>query len=351
MGDAVVDAPCVAGFLDLCSQTVQPMTLNITNGQTIKTDSDSRCHTYTQASGGDVCLIYVTSVTITGGGLLTVTGSRPLALASSSTMRIDGMIDVGSHGGQRGPAADDAACMFAGNPASDTGGGGGAAGGTFTLAGGNGGIGDKNDNGPPTGTATAGTHGATTTISVLRGGCPGQAGGDEGGGSNGRGGAGGHSGGGLYLYARQSLTITATGRVRATGAGGAGGEVLAGGGGGGTGGLVVLESPSLTISGQISANGGGGGQGGGLSGPQHDKLTSGNGGRDGDLGTTAAAGGSGAGGNDPGFGPGGAGGALTAAVDGTTADFGGGGGGGAAGVIKLLSGQQQVSGTLSPVPQ
>jgi len=354
-GDASVPGdtgvPCVPGFLDLCSQTVQSGTLTITNGQTIRTDTDSRCRTYTQAGGADVCLIYVTSVTITGSGFLTVTGPRPLALASSSAMTIEGTIDAGSHGGanggQRGPGANViTGCGFARSPSDDLGGGGGGAGGSFTLPGGDGGTGDNDNSANPPGTAASGLHSTTTTISVLRGGCAGQTGGNEANtGGSGRGGVGGHSGGALYLFARQSLAIS--GKVRATGAGGGGGEVQAGGGGGGSGGLVVIESPSIMISGQISANGGGGGQGGGR---LNQNDISGNPGTDGDLGTAAAAGGSGAAGGDQRLGFGGAGGALTAAANGTTADFGAGGGGGAAGTIKLL-GQQQVSGTISPPPQ
>jgi len=353
-GDAAVPGdtgvPCVPGFLDLCNQPVQSTALDITDARTIDTGRDSLCHRFTQPGGGDVCLVYVTSVSITSTGSLTAFGSRPLALASSSTMTIDGTLDAGSHGGQRGPAANTTGCSFASNPETDVGGGGGAAGGTFTLDGGNGGIGDSNNNGGTDGTASPGTHGPTTTISVLRGGCAGQTGGDEANtGGSGHGGRGGDSGGGLYLFARQSLTIT--GNVRATGAGGAGCAGMSGGGGGGTGGLVVIESASITISGtgQISANGGGGGQGGGKN--FQNQRVPGNPGADGNLGTTAAAGGSGALGGDPGFGPGGAGGAIAAAANGTTGSFGGGGGGGAAGAIKLLSSQQQVSGTISPPPQ
>jgi len=355
--DASVDgAPaCVSGFLDLCKQAAPSEALDITDAQSINTDMDLRCRTLTQPGNLDVCLLYMTGVHIAGTGSLTASGKRPLAIASSSTMTIDGTIDVGSHGGQRGPAADAAGCNFARSPDRDIGGGGGGAGGSFTLPGGDGGTGDQNNNAGQDGTALSGLHGTTTTVSVLRGGCIGQNGGDESGsGGSGNGGAGGHSGGALYLFAHQSLQIA--GDIRATGAGGGGGQVQSGGGGGGTGGLVVIESPSLTISGRISANGGGGGQGGarlstggGQGGGAVD--ISGNPGGDGDLGATVAAGGSGAANNNPALGAGGAGGALTAAITGTTVASGGGGGGGAAGMIKLLGAQQQLSGsTISPAP-
>lgn len=181
-GPGDTGVPCVPGFLDLCSQTVQSGTINITDARSIDTGRSLLCQRLTQSGGGDVCLVYVAGVSIASTGSLTAFGPRPLVLASSSTMTIDGTLDAGSHagpnGGQRGPAADDAACTFASNPATDSGGGGGAAGGTFTLAGGNGGIGDSNQNGGSDGVAEAGTHGATTTIGVLRGGCAGQTGGD-----------------------------------------------------------------------------------------------------------------------------------------------------------------------------
>ena len=343
-----VDVPCVPGFLDLCTQANPTTALDITTTQTINTDFDQRCRRFPQADGGgDVCLLYMTSVNIASTGSLTASGKRPLALASTTTMTIAGAIDVASHGIQIGPAADAKGCNFASPPATDSGGGAGGAGGSFTLPGGNGGTGDNNDNGSPNGTAAPGTHGTTTTITGLRGGCPGQTGGNEGNGmGNGRGGNGGHSGGALYLFARQSLMIT--GSVRATGEGGDGGDGMSGGGGGGTGGLVVIESRSLTISGQISANGGGGGQGGGLN---NNNRVSGRDGDDGALGTAPAAGGAGANNNDPDFGTGGAGGATAAAGNGATADFGGGGGGGAAGMIKLIGASQQLTGsTISPAP-
>jgi len=335
--------------LNLCGQPDPTLTINITDAQTIDPGRDLNCRKLTQAGGSDVCLLYATSVTITSTGSLTAFGSRPLAIASVSTMTIDGLIDAGSHGQQRGPGASvTTGCSFARSPADDLGGGGGGAGGSFTLSGGDGGTGDNDNSANPPGTAQSGLHGATPPINLLRGGCAGQTGGDE---ANTncscRGGRGGDSGDALYLFARQSLAIS--GNVRVTGAGGSGGEVQAGGGGGGSGGLAVMESPSLTISGQISANGGGGGQG---AGPIINVGNfSGNPGTDGALGTTAAAGGSGAFNGDVRFGFGGAGGALTAAVSGTTADLGGGGGGGAAGAIKLLSPQQQVSCTISPPPQ
>jgi hypothetical protein len=343
IADAAPVSGCTAGFLDLCAQAAPTTTFEVTSSQTINTDTDMRCRPQGQVSGGNACLIYATSVAIRLGATLSATGSRPLAIASTSTLTVDGAIDVASHDAQRGPAANAAACSFTATPASDSGGGAGGAGGSFGQAGGDGGSGDANDNGVPVGSAAPGRRGATSAVSALRGGCRGQAGGDEGGGGlHGVGGEGGDSGGALYLFARDRISVS--GSIRATGAGGAGGGGMSGGGGGGSGGMVVIESGQVVVSGQISANGGGGGQGGGTNGILR---IPGNPGRHGALGTAAAPGGSGALLGDPGFGPGGSGGAGTAAAAGTSADFGGGGGGGGAGII-VVRGAAQVSGVVSP---
>jgi hypothetical protein len=341
---------CAPGFLDLCLQAPPTAALDITDAQTLNTDTDSRCRTYPQAGGGPVCLIYVSSAAISDAGSLTVTGSRPLAIASTSLITLAGTIDVASHGSQIGPAADDSACAFEFTPDPDLGGGGGAAGGTFTQIGGDGGVGDSDSSLGDDGTALPGTHGPVTTIpTILRGGCPGQSGGAEraGGGNGGR---GGRSGGALYLYASQSITIS--GSIRAMGARGEGGEAQAGGGGGGSGGFVVIESASITITGQLSANGGGGGQGGGRIGTilgQRD--VTGQPGADGALGATPAPGGFGANNDDAMFSSGGAGGAgSTAAAAGTPSIRGGGGGGGAAGAIHLLGTTAVGGSTISPPP-
>jgi hypothetical protein len=334
-------AMCVAGVVDICGMPAPAMPFDVTAPTPLDTGRDPRCKTV-MVAGHDVCLIYATEVTITA--TLTVTGNRPLALVSASTMMVTGAIDAGSHGPQVGPAADDA-CAFASNPQNDRGGAGGGAGGGLTLAGGDGGTGNTNKN--MTGsTGAGGTHGATVPTPALRGGCRGQKGGDEqpGGFS---GGAGGHGGGALYLAARQSVTVS--GSIGATGAGGAGGGSQSGGGGGGSGGMVVIESASITVSGQISANGGGGGQGGGrlLNG---DNVT-GFAGADGSLGMTQAPGGFGAANGNSQFSTGGVGGAgTTAAGRGTDSTVGGGGGGGAAGVVRLIGTINPAGSIISPPP-
>jgi hypothetical protein len=336
--------PCQPNFLDLCGQAAASMTLDAPGVDSINTDTDPRCRTLTQTGGGAVCLVYVTSATI--GGQLIATGSRPLAIASTSTINITGVIDVASRRtDNKVGAGADGACTFAATPQVDIGGGGGGAGGSLGAKGGNGGQGDSDDSLGDDDEANPGLAGTALTPTVLRGGCRGQAGANESG-QGGNGGTGGHSGGALYLYAATSITISGNGLVGASGAGGGGGGVQAGGGGGGTGGMVVVESPQITIAGTIAANGGGGGEGGTRGGTVINPTTiAGKPGSDGTATTTPAAGGNN---NDDRIGPGGAGGAgSTSAVDGSSGTSGGGGGGGSVGIIKLL-GTSTVSGTITP---
>jgi len=328
--DAASDAPpgCTPGFFDLCVQAPATDPFTVTGIESFDTDLDPRCRTFDQATGPDVCLVMATSVDITG--TLQVSGTRPLALASSAQLSISGELDVSSRrGGRTGPGADDGSCTMTRLPEPDEGGGGGAAGGSVGGPGGDGGIGDADSSLGGDGVALNGTAGAPiSTLTYLRAGCGGARGGNEGQGG-GAGGDGGRGGGGLYATA--ITTISITGRIRATGAGGTGGSVQAGGGGGGAGGIVILEAPSIVIDGQLSANGGGGGEGGARIG---GNPVSGVAGSDGDYGTAAAAGGAG---SDIRFGFGGAGAVgTTAAVAGTDTSLGGGGGGGSVGAIRLL---------------
>lgn len=336
--------PCQPKFLNLCGQPAASMTLDAPGIDSINTDTDPRCRTLTQTNGGPVCLVYVTSASI--GGQLIATGSRPLAIASTSTINIAGVIDVSSRrsDGKTGPGMD-GTCTFSATPEMDLGGGGGGAGGSFGAVGGDGGHGDSDNSLGNDGDGAPGLAGPVLTPTVLRGGCRGQNGGNESAAGQ-VGGTGGHSGGALYLYAATSITMTSGAVIRASGAGGTGGGAQAGGAGGGTGGMVVLEAPQLTIAGTIAANGGGGGEGGARVGTgMNTTNVSGQPGSDGSSTTTPAPGGQG---TDVRFGFGGAGGAgSTAAVNGTTAATGGGGGGGSVGIIHLI-GTQNVTGTLTP---
>ncbi|HUS28325.1 MAG TPA: hypothetical protein VMZ53_07445 [Kofleriaceae bacterium] len=349
--DAEIDSPaitCTPGFVDLCNATPGPA-LAIAGADTINTDNDPRCVTVAQAAGSAVCLVYASSVMIGSSASLTATGSRPLAIASASTLAIDGIVDVSSQRvtAQIGPAADYSACAVMTPAEDDAGGAGGGAGASFANVGGDGGTGDTDMGTSADGSAVGGRPGGAATVTFLRGGCRGEAGADNPT-SGAQGGDGGHGGGALYLFAHDQVAIS--GIVRATGAGGVGGTIMptgsgGGGGGGGSGGLVVIESAAIAISGQISANGGGGGEGAFVGGNGGGPLD-GRGGDDGVVGTTAAAGGHNTG--YVGTGTGGAGAAgTTTAVNGGNSVAGGGGGGGAAGRVKLI-GSSTISGIVSP---
>jgi len=177
-----VDGPTCTStkFLNLCAEPPPTAPFNLNNATIINTDTDSRCRVFYQPNGGPVCLIYATSVDIMNGGSITAIGSRPLAIASTSTMFISGTIDVSSRrAGQRGAGSSNPSCTFASAPESDIGGGGGGAGGSFGLHGANGGTGDTDTSLGLDGSGSPGTVGPTATIVVLRGGCRGQQGGDE----------------------------------------------------------------------------------------------------------------------------------------------------------------------------
>jgi hypothetical protein len=355
MIDANVNAPdaeCDVDGLDLCSRTPDAA---ITFGtETLDTGTDARCVDAAQPGGGPhACLIFATSITVPGGTTLTVIGNRPLALAATGTVQVDGTIDAGSTAaGRRGPAADDGGCGgFAANPDNDTGGAAGGAGGSFAAAGGAGGEGDNDNSLGGDGTASPGQPNAAVGMpGNVRGGCRGQDGGDEGGGGgSGRGGAHGSSGGAVWLLAEVAVNVT--GAVGVTGAGGGGGETQSGGAGAGSGGMIRIAAPVIAISGTLAANGGGGGGGGGR---LNGNNVSGGPGGDGPIGAAGGTGGQGATCCPPGTGTevgghGGVGGfAATAAGPGIGTIVGGGGGAGSVGFIILVGPGTSVTGTASP---
>jgi hypothetical protein len=331
---------CVPGYIDLCLVTPRAEELTVTNGSTeeINTGTDPRCVVKTQASGPDLCILYFTKIDIQQGGTVVAYGSRVLALASTSTLTIAGILDVASRRSRlRKPGPGISTCTFTLAPEADAGGAGGGAGGTFATVGANGGIGDINNNGGAAGTGLGGTIGATVSLpSPLRGGCNGQLGatGVEAGGS------GGLAGGGIYVFAKGVLTVT--GRLLATGGGGGGGGKSGGGGGGGSGGLIVVESETRSVlSGLFLATGGGGGEGG---------VLNGDGTFGGDPSSTAAAPG---GSQQLEGGDGGAGAtylanAVVAPTAGGNEIGGGGGGGGGNGFILVLGKDRQTTGTFAP---
>lgn len=256
------------------------------------------------------CVIAGESVAI--ATTIRVTGSRPLVLVATSSIAVQGTLDVASHrsSGQVGPAANPSACDNGTAPGTS----GGGAGGSFGGSGGKGGGGQSDAN-------TGGAAGnATAAPTTLRGGCRGQ----DGNGTNE--GAGGNGGGAVYLIAETSINVTGT--LDASGAGATSGALNAsGGGGGGSGGFIGLDAPTVLNAGNIVANGGGGGEGSGTS-------TAGDPGDDPANPTTPAPGGAGLSTSGGDGGDGAAGTTLTG-ENGTTGTNGGGGAGGGAGIIRL----------------
>jgi hypothetical protein len=319
---------CVPGFVNLCGEAAGTMDLVVNGAVKIDTDRDSRCRVKTQAGGPSICLIALKRLEITGGSVLTFFGTRAAAVMASEEIVIAGSLDVAAR--RNAPMMEPAAgslttCTFGRTPEEDQGGGGGGAGGTYATQGGVGGEGDLDDNGPGADddTGLGGLPGATVTLSLLRGGCPGQLGGYN----SGPRGRGGRSGGAVYLTAP---LIQVTGAVSAAGAAGSGGSADiqgGGGGGGGSGGAIVLEGAMVRIEtgATLLATGGGAGQGG-----DNDSL-----GEDGTDATSALA--AAAGGNAANNGGDGGNGSTTAAgAPGTSSNAGAGGGGGGSGYIRLI---------------
>jgi len=239
--------------------------------------------THTQSDGSVVALLSIESLTIDANVRWNVIGTKPLVVASWSTIDIAGALDVGSHTTDTdatthiqvsttvGAGADLDCGNMNGAPgvaATADGGSGGGGGGAFQGAGGGGGSGDTGCNamlpcprpGGPGGVPLA------TAPTTIRGGCGGGASGTAGDGATAPATAatvsqGGSGGGALELDARLAVHVAATGTVSAGGGGGAGAPMhtAAGGGGGGSGGFVGLDAPIVMVFGTVAANGGGGG--------------------------------------------------------------------------------------------
>ncbi len=310
-----------------------------------------------QADSSMALLISVDSLTVETGALLSVTGDKPLIVASWGPIAIDGTIDAGSHvngnvigaGGGAAAYCTGAQLAVKGTDETTTGGGsGGGGGGGFRGAGGAGGAGDSGRQNA----GGAGGAAAAAVPMVVRGGCSGaisgKAGPDPSVSDPDAVSAAGVGGGGLQLSARTSIAINNTGRVLAGGMGGGGSpdNAACGGGGGGAGGYIGLEAPTIVFSGApvLAANGGGGGASNLFNSP-------GDAGDDGGPNATRAAGGAAVGGScsDAG-GLGGAGATLTgAAAANNDVICGGAGGGGGAGHILIFSPSLDVgSAVISP---
>jgi len=326
---AVIDAQQICfgtGIVEVCLAALPTTQLTVSANQTISTDvGGASCVATTNAAAAGYCVVAATAIQINNGQTLRGMGTRPLVLVSTSTLAVDGTIDVASRSTSLGAGANSAACVA--GTAADTGNsGGGGYGGSFGAKGANG---ETSDGG------NGGAAPAAIVPTVLRGGCPGVKGGGQG--AMGSAGAGGGS---VALIAVTSISIGGT--INASGSGGRTGNIQrAGGPGGGSGGMIVLDSALISVagSGKIFANGGGGGGG-------NSTATQGS---DGSEPTSPAAaatagGGGGAGGDG---GPGSLGSAGGAPPGNATANGGGGGGGGGAGVIKS---NKPLSGAVSPAP-
>lgn len=326
--DATTTPGCTPGFIDVCAEAPPTQALLVTTDTTIDTARDSRCIDRIQVGNPTVCVLMFTSIEVRAGATLRLVGPRAPALIASGEIRVSGAIDVASRRGASGAASSGAGCTFLATPQNGNQGAGGGAGGSFRDSGGNGGTGDQGG-----ATRDPGLAGPPLQPPILlRGGCPGQSGGDDGANT---GGNGGLPGGALYLA---GASVRVEGALMAGGAGGDGGRNSGGGGGGGSGGMIVVQAPTVTITGTVLAPGGGGGEGGGAG--------AGAPGADGTQPTPAAGGNTAAAG-----GAGGAGAATAAAGPGIADAEGGGAGGGGTGFVRLLSPALSTAGaTIVPAP-
>lgn len=340
------DAPprpsCLIGGFDLCANQNANGPIAFTTSTSINTTVDCSLVLYEPSVGG-ICVIFATDITIAAAATVNATGLRPLVLAATQTITVDGTVDVSSYlapptgVASQGAAANHPSCEQLRIPTCETTnyGCGGQAGGSFGGLGGAGGLGPSGlQNGLP---------GDPIPPPLPRGGCPGGSRNDN----------DSDGGGGVWLVAGSAIAVTVTGRVLAGGAGGQGGyggiggELYSSGNGGGSGGYIRLAAPSIRVEGSLIANGGGGGEGG-----------------DGTF-SMAANGGDGAGAMQPprggvstragGDGGDGATGSMLGGQPGksstNTQGAGGGGGGGGAGIIVLSAPALVTTGaTISPTP-
>jgi hypothetical protein len=277
----------------------------------------------------EIGLFTVSSLTIGPNAVVSVVGSRPIAIVSEGEIFIQGALmanadgietNTGNAGGFSAPAPASADKIGNGP------GGGGAP--TGNVGGGGGGYCGKGGN------ANGGQPYGNPAIAPLMGGSSGAV----------TGGWPGAGGGAVQLVSNASITLAPLGKINA---GGGGGAWM--GNGGGSGGAVLLEAPTVTIQGTIAANGGGGGA---------NSIDNNADGQNGTSNATGAPGGVNP--NSPSENPGGQG-SAGSIIDGSAgqytnslgnipmATYSGGGGGGAGRIrINTSSGQAAITGILSP---
>jgi hypothetical protein len=247
---------CFGSFdLDrICFSVLPAMPVTLAPTAPIDTDHSAMCDpNVNNENMGKFCVISGAGLTLPAGNTLRAFGSKPLVLLSTTTIDLQGDVDVSSNhsAGPMDIGASANPSTLCTNPMAATGNSGGF-GGSFGGRGGEGEALDGNGGMPTL---------AVSFPTVLRGGCPGGAGSTTV--SDATPGAGGSGGGAVALIALLKLDFN--GKINASGAGGLGGSAQrSGGGGGGSGGMIVLDSPLLTPgpAGVIFANGGGGAEGG-----------------------------------------------------------------------------------------
>jgi hypothetical protein len=284
----------------------------------LNTQAASSCP-FSQGGGASVCIIAGTTIDIPNGAAITSHGNRPILFYATTSITIEGLVDVASHiGGSAGPNSNAAGCNAGAAPLGDAGG----AGGSFGGKGGNGGDGNGN---------AGGVAGAGIAATTLRGGCAGETGGT--------GGFGGVGGGAVLFYA-PSITLS-SGVINASGSSGFGAPISGhGGGGGGSGGMIAFYAStmiSVDVQSKVYANGGHGGGGSGGAGAGMNGT---------DPANPASGGGNGQGGANGGDGGSGYP-VVQNGLPGIGMD-GGGGGGGAPGAIRMVSPSKMLSGSISP---
>lgn len=289
-GGVAVVTPCPLGCADAtrCSEmlpsNVDPALLSegtrdlsitrmavFDTGECAATLADSRV--VRQGDGSEVCALILRDLRISDAGVLRVAGSRPLVIAASGEVSIDGILDVSARGTEHGPGGGAGGTAAEPDGRGAEGGRRGQAEGTFSDGGGGGGGGcGRGGRGGTGGGADGGEAGAdsTTTLEPLTGG---SGGGLGPGGFRmavvvGNVGLGGGGGGAAQISARVAIRVR--GQILAGGGGGGPGGTddrfrnWGAGGGGGAGGSILLESPVLELSdaAALLASGGGGGSGG-----------------------------------------------------------------------------------------
>jgi hypothetical protein len=331
-------------------------------------DTDTGCTDVVQQAGSapEICVVRHRDIHVLPGAVITVTGSRALALVATRSLDIEGSISVAAHAGVAGPGGLASGAGVGRNgvglgssmvpdaidtPANAGGGGGGH--GVKGAAGGDA-PGVCNGNSSCADPGAGGAVYGTEPLVPLQGGA--QGGRNSAATASSRQATPGAGGGAIQLVSCADLTIGAQAAVEASGGGGGGGfpgttdasnDTPGAGAGGGSGGAILIEAVRVAVQrgAILVANGGGGGGGavravtsGGSNGggmPMTRAAAPGLAGQDGRRSGIAAAGGQPGG---TGSLPGGAGGTANPPTPGGTStqpEDAAGGGGGAAGRIRV----------------